>query len=69
MTYVLQAFTQGLAFHAGVMYESTGLKGQSSLRKLEYPIGKVLDITYLDSRYFGEGITVWNESIYMLTWQ
>jgi glutaminyl-peptide cyclotransferase len=67
------AFTQGLAFHNGVIYEGTGGKGddpfKSSLRKVELETGKVLMKHDLAPEYFGEGITVHNDRVYQLTWK
>ena len=63
------AFTQGFEFHKGSFYEGTGLRGQSNLRKIEVFTGKVLKLKKLDSQYFGEGITIFKEKIYQLTWQ
>lgn len=63
------AFTQGLEFHNGYLYESTGLKGQSSLRKVELRTGRVLQIHRLPQEYFAEGITLFGDRIYQLTWQ
>ena len=63
------AFTQGLEMYDGFLYESTGLYGQSSLRQVDPESGEVLRIAMLDEEYFGEGITVVNQSIYMLTWK
>lgn len=63
------AFTQGLIFHNGYLYESTGQYGQSSLRKVELETGAVLEIHKLSADYFGEGITIWDNKIYQLTWQ
>ncbi len=62
------AFTEGLEFRAGFLYESTGLKGHSSLRKEKLETGKVLQQIDLDPQYFGEGITVLNQQIVQLTW-
>lgn len=64
-----QAFTQGLVYHKGVLYEGTGLKGQSSIRKVEIESGRVLQIRRLDDRYFGEGIVIWKDALIQLTWQ
>ena len=64
-----QAFTQGLVYHQGFLYEGTGLKGQSSLRKVELETGKVLQLYNLPDRYFGEGIVIWQDKIIQLTWQ
>src|SRR5258708_6569152 len=63
-----KAFTQGLEFREGFLYEGTGLYGRSSLRKVELETGKVLQETPIDSKYFGEGITVFNRQIIELTW-
>jgi len=61
------AFTQGLVFKEGALYEGTGLKGRSSLRKVDLETGEVLRIHYLPDVYFGEGITVWDDTIVQLT--
>jgi glutamine cyclotransferase len=63
------AFTQGLEFHGDTLYESTGRKGTSSLRKIDYRTGRVLKSVDLEKTYFGEGITILGDTIYMLTWQ
>jgi glutaminyl-peptide cyclotransferase len=62
------AFTQGLEYRGGVLYEGTGLAGRSSLRKVELETGKVLQQIPVDGKYFGEGITVVNSQIVELTW-
>jgi glutamine cyclotransferase len=64
-----KAYTQGLEYHNGFLYETTGRKGQSTLRKVELKTGKVLQKTDLDKDYFGEGMTILNNKIYWLTWQ
>ena len=64
-----EAYTQGLEFYNDTLYESTGQKGRSTLRKTDYKTGKVLSSVKLDNTYFGEGITILNNKIYMLTWQ
>ncbi|WP_139958653.1 glutaminyl-peptide cyclotransferase [Flavicella sediminum] len=64
-----KAFTQGFEYHNGFLYESTGQKGQSSIRKTEITTGKVLQQQDLDAKYFGEGITIFNNKIHQLTWQ
>jgi glutaminyl-peptide cyclotransferase len=64
-----QAFTQGLQYVDGVLYESTGQNGQSGIRKVKLETGEVLQRQPLDSKYFGEGITVWKDTIVQLTWQ
>jgi glutamine cyclotransferase len=62
------AFTQGLLFRDGVLYESTGLNGRSSLRKVQLETGKVLQQVTVDSRYFAEGLTDWGSRLVQLTW-
>jgi len=64
-----EGFTQGLVFEDGVLYESTGLYGRSSLRKVELKTGRVLKSYALPSRYFAEGITVFRDRIFQLTWR
>lgn len=63
------AFTQGLEYHNGFIYESTGRRGTSSIRKTELKTGKVLQKVDIDDRYFGEGMTIFNNKIYFLTWE
>jgi glutamine cyclotransferase len=63
------AYTQGLFFSDGFLYESTGQNGYSSLRKVELETGKVLQKHLLDNKYFGEGICLHNGKIYQLTWE
>ncbi len=63
------AFTQGLVYHNGTLYEGTGLLGRSSLREVEMETGKVLRKHDLDDEHFGEGITLFDGRIYQLTWQ
>lgn len=64
-----QAFTQGLVYVDGVLYEGTGLNGQSTIRKVRLENGEVLQQHRLDEKYFGEGIAVWERRIVQLTWQ
>lgn len=66
-----KAFLQGLEYADGYFYESTGLRGQSSLRKVEMDTGKISDsYKFDDSSLFGEGITLHkDEHIFMLTWE
>lgn len=64
-----RAFTQGLTFHNGTFIESTGLRGSSVLRRVEPETGKMLQEHRLHPRYFGEGSTVLDDHIYMLTWR
>ncbi|MFD1294552.1 glutaminyl-peptide cyclotransferase [Lutibacter holmesii] len=63
------AYTQGLEFYNGFLYEGTGRKGQSSIRKVELKTGKIVQQKDLNETYFGEGITILNDKIYQLTWQ
>jgi glutaminyl-peptide cyclotransferase len=68
-----KAFTQGLTFSNGFLYEGTGGRQtdnyRSSLRKVEIDSGKILQKIDLDGRYFGEGITIFDGKIYQVTWQ
>ncbi len=64
-----QAFTQGLIFEHGRLYESTGLNGHSSLREIELETGKILRIKNLAPEHFGEGLTLHKGKLYQLTWQ
>jgi glutamine cyclotransferase len=64
-----QAFTQGLVYLDGFLYEGTGLNGRSGIRKVRLDNGEVLQIQPLDSQYFGEGIGIKGDTIYQLTWQ
>jgi len=63
------AFTQGLEFRDGFLYEGTGLVGQSSLRKVNLDTGQVVQQFDVPQPFFGEGITVLNQRIVQLTWQ
>jgi glutaminyl-peptide cyclotransferase len=63
------AFTQGLAYHDGFLYEGTGLHGQSSLRKVRLETGEVIQKVDLAPQFFGEGITLVGSDIIQLTWQ
>ncbi|HQU86834.1 MAG TPA: glutaminyl-peptide cyclotransferase, partial [Pyrinomonadaceae bacterium] len=63
------AFTEGLFYHDGFLYESTGETGKSSLRKVEIETGKVVQKVDLPKESFGEGIVLWGDKIYQLTWQ
>ena len=63
-----QAFTQGLIYHDGYLYESTGLYGESSLRKVDLETGDVLQQVDLPPNYFGEGLTLWEDTLLQLTW-
>jgi len=63
------AYTQGLEFDGETLYESTGLRTKSSLRKVNYKTGEVEKKIDLDASYFGEGLTLINDKIIQLTWQ
>jgi glutaminyl-peptide cyclotransferase len=63
------AFTQGLAYVDGEMYEGTGLYGESTLRRDDLKTGEVLQAVGLSKEYFGEGIAVLGDHIYQLTWK
>jgi glutaminyl-peptide cyclotransferase len=63
------AFTQGLLYHDSFLYEGTGLKGRSSLRKVRLETGEVLQRAELAPDYFGEGVTIFKNQIIQLTWQ
>jgi glutamine cyclotransferase len=63
-----RAFTQGLEYYDGYLYESTGIAGQSTVRKVALESGKVVRKVNLLSQYFGEGLTIFHGRIYQLTW-
>lgn len=63
------AYTQGLFFENGVLYESCGQYGQSSLRTVDLKTGKVLSKSNLDSKYFAEGSVIFGGNLYLLTWR
>ncbi len=63
------AFTQGLVFEDGFLYEGTGLYGSSTLRRKELETGQVLQMHELPSQFFGEGITIYEDKIIQLTWK
>ncbi|MFZ0318278.1 MAG: glutaminyl-peptide cyclotransferase [Candidatus Sulfotelmatobacter sp.] len=63
------AFTQGLAYRDGFLYEGTGLQGRSSLRKVSLETGKVVQHVDLAPEFFGEGITLLKNEVIQLTWQ
>jgi len=62
------AFTEGLYFEKGNLFESTGLEGQSVIREVRLKDGKVLRETRIPAQYFGEGIVAWGGKILSLTW-
>jgi glutamine cyclotransferase len=63
------AYTEGLVIEDGVFYEGTGLRGQSTLRRVEPQTGNILQLYTLPPEYFGEGITIWKDRIIQLTWK
>ncbi len=64
-----RAYTQGLLYHNGFLYEGTGQEGRSSLRKVDAETGEVVRLHNLESRFFGEGIAILGDKIYQLTWK
>ena len=64
-----EAYTQGLEFDGEDLYESTGLNGKSSLRKISFKNGEVIKKIPLNKSYFGEGLTIINNKIIQLTWK
>ncbi|GEM85931.1 glutaminyl-peptide cyclotransferase [Meiothermus granaticius] len=64
-----QAFTEGLFYAGGFLYEGTGLNGRSELRKVELQTGRVVQRRTLDPKYFGEGIALFQGRFYQMTWQ
>jgi glutamine cyclotransferase len=65
----IEAFTEGLFYRDGKLYESTGLNGRSQIREENLEDGRVLRSVAVDRRYFGEGIVDWGSEIRSLTWQ
>jgi glutamine cyclotransferase len=63
-----EAFTQGLIYRDGFLYESTGLNGRSSLRKVRLDTGEVVQRRGVDRAHFAEGLTEWNGQLIQLTW-
>jgi len=63
------AFTQGLVFEDGALFEGTGLYGHSTLRRVELETGDILQIHELPAQFFGEGITIYGSKIIQLTWK
>ena len=64
-----RAFTQGLVYHQGQLYESTGLHGRSTVRRVETATGRVIQQHPLEHRYFGEGLAHYDHRLYQLTWK
>jgi glutamine cyclotransferase len=65
----IDAFTQGLVYRGGYLYEGTGKNGQSRLSKIDLDSGETLQSEQLSDRYFGEGIEIVGDSIFQLTWR
>lgn len=63
------AYTQGLVWHDGVIYESTGLQGESTLRRVDLETGEVLTRIDLAGDHFGEGVAIIGDRLYQLTWR
>ncbi len=64
-----RAFTQGLEYEGGFLYEGTGLQGQSALYRRDLQTGQTLKMLRLADKYFGEGITIFGDKLIQLTWQ
>ena len=65
----IEAFTQGLLYHEGYLFEGTGKKGRSSISKINLDDGAVVLSKDLSQRYFGEGIEIVGDKLFQLTWQ
>ncbi|MBU3191769.1 glutaminyl-peptide cyclotransferase [Clostridium bowmanii] len=65
----ITAFTEGLVYESGYMYESTGKFNESTLRKVDLQTGEIIKLQKLDESYFGEGITIYKNKIIQLTWK
>ncbi|MGH8139133.1 MAG: glutaminyl-peptide cyclotransferase, partial [Steroidobacteraceae bacterium] len=65
----IHAFTEGLFYLNGVLYESTGLERQSTIRKVRLETGEVIQKIDVDPQYFGEGIVNWRRHLISLTWK
>jgi glutaminyl-peptide cyclotransferase len=63
------AYTQGLIYRDGFLYESTGLRGSSSLRKVRLETGEVVQQRRVDQVHFAEGLADWKDQLVQLTWQ
>ena len=63
------AYTQGLVFQDGIFYEGTGLKGHSTLRRVDPETGAILQLYALPDQFFGEGIAILGKNLFQLTWQ
>ena len=65
----VEAYTQGLFFHDGQMYESTGLHGKSTLRKVDFTTGEAIQKIGFNEKYFIEGSVIMGDNLYVLTWE
>ena len=65
----VEAYTQGLFFHDGQMYESTGLHGKSTLRKVDITTGEAVQKIGFNEKYFIEGSVIMGDNLYVLTWE
>ena len=65
----ISSYTQGLEFYGNFLYESTGLNGYSSIKKIDLFQNRVIETRFLDKQYFGEGLTIINNKIIQLTWK
>jgi glutamine cyclotransferase len=63
------AFTQGLVYDNGFLYEGTGLLGQSSVRQVNLETGDIIKIHNLSPQFFGEGITIFRDKLFQVTWK
>ena len=63
------AYTQGLLWHDGAMYESTGRVGRSVIRRVDLETGGVLAQSPIPATHFGEGLAIWNDELISLTWR
>jgi len=64
-----QAYTQGLVYRDGFLFEITGLNGRSTLRKVKLETGEIVQQQRIDSQYFAEGLADWNGRLIQLTWK
>ena len=64
-----ESYTQGLFFHEGQMYESTGMRGRSTFRKVDMTTGRPIRRLDFDKSYFVEGSVIWKNNLYILTWE
>ncbi len=64
-----ESYTQGLFFHEDQMYESTGVHGKSTFRKVDLETGNAIEKMNFDRKYFVEGSVIWGDNLYILTWE